>query len=145
MSKVTAIVYEDIPSYRLAMLKGAGNDPELDSDKIYIKPAELDTHPDFMVTQDLKAGDEVTISIKGEPTWRAELSRDVRPGTLVSCDGDGKIATTNTIDHKRYIGYSLEGGKAGDVISFGRKSGVIAQALEVDLEGLVDDDEEVQS
>jgi len=138
MSKITAIVYEDIPAYRLGMLKGAGNDPDLDSNKIYIKAAELDTDPDFMVTKDLKEGDEVSINIKGDPIWRAELDKDTRPGTLVSVNGEGKISWTNTRDHKRYIGYSIEGGKAGDVISYVRKPGFISQALEGDLEGLVD-------
>lgn len=136
MSKITAIVYNDIPAHRLAALKGAGSDPDLDSNKIYIKAAELDTDPDFMVTKDLKAGDEVIVNIKGNPIWKAELAKDTRPGTLVSVNGDGKIATTNTRDHKRYIGFSIEGGKAGDVISYARKTGILSQALDVDIEGM---------
>ena len=129
MVKITAIVYEDIPAYRVAVLKGAGNDPDLDENKIYIRAGKVDEHPDFLVTKELKQGAEVSISIKGEPIWKAELDKDTRPGTLLSAAGDGKITHTNTKEHKRYIGYSIEGGKAGDVIRYVRKTGVLTSAL----------------
>lgn len=129
--KITAVVYEDIPANRLIGLKGAGNDPELDDSKIYLKLAGKDWIPDMVSTRDLKAGEEITVEIKGSPVWRAELSKKTRPGTLVSCDGEGKIGWTNTQDHKFYCGFSLEGGEEGDVISFYRfKNGVVGQALE---------------
>ena len=65
--KITAVVYEDIPANRLIGLKGAGNDPELDDSKIYLKLAGKDWIPDMVSTRDLKAGEEITVEIKGSP------------------------------------------------------------------------------
>src|SRR5699024_11523425 len=89
--KITAIAYEDIPAHRLIMLKGAGNDDELDNNRIYLKLSDHDVIPDMISTNDLKEGQEVIIDIKGEPVGGAELSKDTRPGTLVSFCGEGRI------------------------------------------------------
>lgn len=138
MTKFKAVVYEDIPANRLVMLHGADNDPDLDSDKIYLKLAEKDNLPDMVSTKKLEEGQEVTVSIRGEEVWRVELSRGTRPGTLVSCDGDGKIATTNTVDHKFYVGYTIEGGSPGDKVKYVRKTGVIGQSLDEGTAGKID-------
>ena len=125
------------------MLKGAGNDDELDNNKIYLKLSDHDVIPDMISTNDLKEGQEVIIDIKGEPVWVAELSKDTRPGTLVSCSGEGKIEFTNTRDHKFYVGYTLEGGKAGDKVKYVRKTGVLGQSLDAGVEGKLDNGEEI--
>lgn len=143
MNEVTAVVYENIPANRTLELKGAGNDPELDSDKIYIKLASKGTDPDMVSTKELQEGEEVTVTIKGSPVWKAELSADTRPGTLVSCDGEGLIRWTSTRDHSRYIGYSLEGGQAGDVIHFARKNGPVDVIAGTGMEGKMSHGEEV--
>ena len=135
---IKAIVTEDIQAYSLISLRGAGDD---DPNNIYLQANKKDYEPDMYATKDLKAGDEVSISIKGSPVWKVRLSKDTRPGTLISADDNGKACTTNTRDFKRYIGYSLEGGKAGDVISYVRKRGILEQALEGELEGLLNDEE----
>src|SRR5690625_5406872 len=95
-------------------------------------------------TNDLKEGQEVIIDIKGEPVWVAELSKDTRPGTLVSCSGEGKIEFTNTRDHKFYVGYTLEGGKAGDKVKYVGKTGVLGQSLDAGVEGKLNNGEEIK-
>lgn|SRR5690625_361721 len=136
--KIKAIVTEDIQAYSLVSLRGAFDD---DPNKIYLRANPKDQDPDLYATKDLKEGDEISLNIKGSPVWKVRLSKDTRPGTLISADDNGKACTTNTRDFKRYIGYSLEGGKAGDVISYVRKRGILEQALEGELEGLIDDEE----
>ncbi len=135
---IKAIVTEDIKAYSLISLRGVRGD---DPNNIYIQANLKDRDPDLYATKDLKEGDEVSLSIKGSPVWKVRLSKDTRPGTLISAEDNGEASTTNTNDHKRYIGYSLEGGKAGDVISYVRKRGILEHALEGELEGLIDDEE----
>src|SRR5690625_3209303 len=132
---IKAIVTEDISAYSLISLRGARDD---DPNKIYRRSNPKDQDPDLYATKDLKEGDEISLDIKGSPVWKVSLSKDTRPGTLISADDNGKACTTNTRDFKRYIGYSLEGGKAGDVISYVRKRGILEHAIEGELEGLVD-------
>lgn len=135
---IKAIITEDIKAYSLISLRGVRDD---DPDNIYIQANLKDYDPDLFATKDLKEGDEVTLNIQGNPVWRVRLSKDTRPGTLISADDNGEACTTNTRDFKRYIGYSVEGGKAGDVISYVRKRGILENALEGELEGLVDGEE----
>ena len=135
---IKAIVTEDIQAYSLISLRGAGDD---DPNNIYLQANKKDYEPDMYATKDLKAGDEVSISIKGDPVWKVRLSKDTRPGTLISADDNGEASWTNTREHEKYIGYTLEGGKAGDVVQYVRKTGTLTQALGGDIEGLLNDEE----
>src|SRR5690625_5075363 len=135
---IKAVVTGDIRAYSLVSLRGMRDD---DPNNIYIQANLKDYDPDLFATKDLKEGDEVTLNIQGSPVWKVRLSKDTRPGTLISADDNGEECTTNTRDFKRYIGYSIEGGKAGDVISYVRKRGVLDHALAGELEGLIDDEE----
>ena len=135
---IKAIVTEDIQAYSLISLRGARDD---DPDNIYLQANLKDYEPDLYATKDLKAGEEVSISIKGNPVWKVRLSKDTRPGTLISADDNGEASWTNTREHKKYIGYTLEGGKAGDVVQYVRKTGTLTQALGGDIEGLLNDEE----
>jgi len=132
---IKAIVTEDIKAYSLVSLRGAQED---DPGNIYLRANPKDQDPDLFATKDLKEGDEITVNIEGKPVWKVRLSKDTRPGTLISADDNGEACWTNTRDFKRYIGFSLEGGKAGDVISYVRKRGILEHAIEGELEGLVD-------
>ena len=135
---IKAIVTEDIQAYSLISLRGARDD---DPDNIYLQANLKDYEPDLYATKDLKAGEEVSISIKGDPVWKVRLSKDTRPGTLISADDNGEASWTNTREHKKYIGYTLEGGKAGDVVQYVRKAGTLTQALDGELEELLNDEE----
>ena len=135
---IKAIVTEDIQAYSLISLRGARDD---DPNNIYLQANLKDYEPDMYATKDLKAGDEVSISIKGNPVWKVRLSKDTRPGTLISADDNGEASWTNTREHKKYIGYTLEGGKAGDVVQYVRKTGTLTQALGGDIEELLNDEE----
>ena len=135
---IKAIVTEDIQAYSLISLRGARDD---DPDNIYLQANLKDYEPDLYATKDLKAGEEVSISIKGNPVWKVRLSNDTRPGTLISADDNGEASWTNTREHKKYIGYTLEGGKAGDVVQYVRKTGTLTQALGGDIEELLNDEE----
>src|SRR5690625_790778 len=130
-----AIVTEDIQAYSLVSLRGAFDD---DPDNIYLRANPKDQDPDLYATKDLKEGDEITLNIKGNPVWKVRLSKDNHPCTLISADYNVEACTTNIPDFKRYIVYSLEGGKDGDVISYVRKRGILEHAIEGELEGLVD-------
>ena len=135
---IKAIVTEDIRAYSLISLRGAKGD---DPDNIYLQANLKDYEPDLFATKDLKAGEEVSITIKGNPVWKVRLSKDTRPGTLISADDNGEASWTNTNEHKKYIGYTLEGGKAGDVVQYVRKTGTLTQALGGDIEELLNDEE----
>ena len=135
---IKAIVTEDIQAYSLISLRGARDD---DPDNIYLQANLKDYEPDLYATKDLKAGEEVSISIKGNPVWKVRLSKDTRPGTLISADDNGEASWTNTREHEKYIGYTLEGGKAGDVVQYVRKAGTLTQALGGELEELLNDEE----
>ncbi len=128
MTKINAVAYEDIPANRLLVLKGAGNDPELDANKIYIKVAEEGIIPDFVSRKELPEGEEVEVSIKGDAVWAVEASEEIRPGTSVGVTGGGKLKFTRSSD-KYYVGYSIEGGRAGDVIQYVRQAGVTSHAF----------------
>src|SRR5690625_668384 len=135
--KIKAIVTEDIPAYTLVALRGARGD---DHNNIYLIKNKKDWIPDFYSTKDLKEGDEISVKVEGEPVWKVRLAEDTRPGTLIPADDNGEASWTNTQEHKYFIGYSLEGGKAGDVISYARKTGVINQVLDSRIEGLTHGD-----
>ena len=135
--EIKAIVTEDIPAYTLVALRGARDD---DPNNIYLMKNKKDWIPDFYSIKDLKEGEEISVKIEGNPIWKVRLSKDTRPGTLISADDNGEAGRTNTQEHKFFIGYSLEGGKAGDVISYARKTGVINQVLDSGIEGLTNGD-----
>src|SRR5690625_791215 len=129
--KIKAIVTEDIPAYSLVALRGARDD---DPDNIYLMKNKKDWIPDFYSTKDLKEGEEVSVKIEGNPFWKVRRSKDTRPGTLISADDNGEASWTNTQEHKYFIGYYLEGGKAGDVFSYFSKREVIKHVLAYGIE-----------
>src|SRR5690625_4244882 len=135
--EIKGIVTEDIPAYSLVALRGARED---DPNNIYLMKNKKDWIPDFYSIKDLKEGDEISVKIEGSPVWKVRLSKDTRPGTLISAYDNGEAGLTNTREHKYFIGVSLEGGKAGDVISYVRKTGVLSQALDSGIEGLTHED-----
>jgi|SRR5690625_100561 len=135
---VKAIVTEDIKAYSLISLRGARED---DPDNIYLQANLKDRNPDLYATKDLKEGDEVFINIEGRPVWQVRLSNDVRPGAMISAEDNGEARMTSPLLHKQYLGFTIEGGKAGDVVKYVRKTGVLEQTLDGDLEGLIDDEE----
>src|SRR5690625_2637884 len=135
--EIKAIVTDDIPAYSLVALRGARED---DPNNIYLMKNKKDWIPDFYSIKDLKEGEEISIKIEGNPVWKVRISKDTRPGTLISADDNGEASWTNTQEHKYFIGFSLEGGKAGDVIRYARQTGVLSQALDRGIEGLSQDD-----
>src|SRR5690625_3491792 len=135
---IKAIVTEDIQAYSLISLRGARDD---DPDNIYLQATLKDYEPDLYATKDLKAGEEVSISIKGDHVWKVRLSKDTRPGTLISADDNGEASGSNTREHKNYIGNTLEGGKVEKVVQYIRKAGKLTQTLVGDIEELLNDEE----
>src|SRR5690625_2627936 len=135
--EIKASVTEDIPAYSLVALRGARED---EADNIYLMKNKKEGMPELYSIKDLKEGEESSVKIEGKPIWKVRLSKDTRPGTLISADDNGEASWTNTQEHKYFIGYSLEGGKAGDVISYARKTGVLSQVLDSGIEGLTHGD-----
>src|SRR5690625_676483 len=129
--EIKAIVMEDVPAYSLIALRGARED---DPNNVYLIKNKKDWIPDFYSTKDLKEGEEISVKIEGNPIWKVRLSKDTRPGTLISADDNGEASWTNTQEHKYSNGYYLERGTAGDVNIDARKTGVINQARDSGIE-----------
>src|SRR5690625_768082 len=91
--EIKAIVTEDIPAYSLVALRGARED---DPDNIYLMKNKKDWIPDFYSIKDLKEGEEISVKIEGNPIWKVRLSKDTRPGTLISAEDNGEASWTNT-------------------------------------------------
>src|SRR5690625_2858405 len=135
--EIKAIVTEDIPAYSLVAIRGARED---DTDNIYLMKNKKDCNPDFYSIKDLKEVEEISVHNEVSWVWKVFLSKDTRAGTLISAVDNVEASWTNTREHKYFIGYSLEGGKAGDVISYARKTGVLSQVLDSGIEGLTHGD-----
>src|SRR5690625_6309682 len=135
--EIKAIVMEDVPAYSLIALRGARED---DPNNVYLIKNKKDWIPDFYSIKDLKEGEEISVKIEGNPIWKVRLSKDTRPGTLISADDNGEASLTNTREHKYFIGFSLEGGKAGEVIRYTIKTGDLSKLLDSGVEGLTHGD-----
>lgn len=126
--KVRALVYEDIPANRLIGLAGVGTVEDRDPSKIYLIPAREQNLPDFITKNELKAGEEVIISIDQDKVWEVEASEHIWAGTLVTTADDGKIQNFKRgLDY--YIGFSLHEAQEGETVKFAHKHGIRLEAI----------------
>lgn len=122
MVKFNAVAYEDIPKNRIVVLTVSGKTEE--DDRIRIRLAKQGETPDFVSTNDLEEGAEVTVSITNKTSWKVEAGEDIRSGVSVGIAEGGKLI--EAVDGKvPQIGYSIHSAKSGDVIEYIRnvKSG----------------------
>ena len=111
MATLKAKVVGDIPAHRLLWLIRSE-----DGETMRIKlPSKGGTPVDFVSTEPLKDGQEVTITIKGNPVWRVEAGEKVAPGDNVYADEDGRIVVHNST-YLHSVGYVLDAGEEGDIV-----------------------------
>lgn len=131
MSKFKAVAHEDIPNHRIVVLTVNGKTEE--DDRIRIRLAKEGETPDFVSTDDLEEGKEITVTITNKTSWAVEAGEDIRNGVSVGIGEDGKLI--EAVDGKvPQIGYSIQPAKNGDVIEYIRnvKSGKGAKGAKGD-------------
>src|SRR5690625_676884 len=131
MTKFEAKVIQDIPANRLLALGGINSEdnPEEGWETIYLKPSELGWIPDFVTSEDLEEGSVLNVTIKNNPAWKVESSEALPAGTLVQCDGDGRVKHYRPEDGN-HIGYTTHSVEAGEVVEIVRKYGTMPQNQE---------------
>lgn len=110
MTKITAKVVGNIPAHRLLWLYDSEDGKEM---RIGL-PKERGNYVDFVSTGPLEDGQEVTISIKGEPVWLVEASTKISVGTNVSANTDGRVGAYTSSPIR--IGYAIDEGDEGDLV-----------------------------
>jgi len=109
--QVKAIVVGDIPAHRLLWLISSE-----DGETMRIKLPSKGGYPvDFVSTEPLEDGQEVTITITGSKIWRVEAGEKVAPGDNVYADEDGRIMNNNST-YLHSVGYVLDAGEEGDIV-----------------------------
>lgn len=109
-----AVAQGDIPRNRLLVLEGATED----GNKVIIRLAGPGEPANFVSRQDIKDGQEVTVSIKGNPVWAAEAGGNISAGDLLAVDADGKVVA----DDAGGAGYSIQAASEGELARFVRGS-----------------------
>src|SRR5690625_4465062 len=89
MVKFNAVAHEDIPENRIVVLTVSGKTEE--DDRIRIRLAKQGETPDFVSTNDLEEGAEVTVSITNKTSWKVEAGEDIRSGVSVGIAEGGKL------------------------------------------------------
>jgi hypothetical protein len=108
----TVLITEDVSKNRLLSLVGGNGVPKVGT----TKPGGS---PDFRSAEDLKANEEVTLTIKDNPIWDIEAGADISAGSFVEVGEGGTIVPSDGAG----VGYVAEATKAGDVAYLIRKSG----------------------
>lgn len=113
MTKMKAIAQGAIPKNRLLVLEGTTED----GSKAIIRLANAGESADFMSKQDIEDGQEVTITIKGNPVWAAEAGGEIVVGDMVGTSEDGKVVADASGS-----GYAVQTAAEGDLARFVRGS-----------------------
>lgn len=109
--RMKAIAQGAIPKNRLLVLEGTNED----GSKAVIRLANAGENAHFISKQDIEDGQEVTITIKGNPIWAAEAGGEISVGDIVAVSDDGKVVADNDGS-----GYAVEAAEEGDLVHFVR-------------------------
>ena len=110
-AQVQAIVEGGIPAHRLLWLINSE-----DGETMRIKLPSVGGRPvDFVATKPLEDGQEVIVTITGNPVWKVEAGEKVAPGDNVYADEDGRIIVHNST-YLHSVGYVLDAGEEGDIV-----------------------------
>lgn len=117
MGKFKAVAHEDIPNHRIVVLTVNGKTEE--DDRIRIRLAKKGETPDFVSTDELEKGKEITVTITNKTSWVVEAGEKIRSGVSVGIGEGGKLveAVDGSVPK---IGYSITSGSEGDVIEYVR-------------------------
>src|SRR5699024_3133313 len=115
MGKFKAVAHEDIPNHRIVVLTVSGKTEE--DDRIRIRLAKEGETPDFVSTDDLEEGKEITVTITNKTSWAVEAGESIRSGVSVGIGEGGKLveAVDGSVPK---IGYSITNGSEGEVIKY---------------------------
>ncbi|MDY7044041.1 hypothetical protein RVS70_07455 [Virgibacillus sp. M23] len=111
MTYFTAKVTEDVQANRLLSLSGGNGMPS-----ISITP--VGGTPDYKSTGELKADQEVRVTLKNEPVWDIEAGEDLSAGTYVEVGEAGVIVASAG----EGFGYVAEAVTTGNLAKVVRKS-----------------------
>ena len=110
-AQIKAVVVGDIPAHRLLWLRTSE-----DGKTLRIGLPRQDGYPvDFVSTRELKDGEEVTVTIKGDPIWLVEAAETLKPGQNVYVDSTGRLIGSHG-EHLHSVGYVLDAAQEGDVV-----------------------------
>src|SRR5690625_1923645 len=123
MNKIKATVVGDIPPHRLLWLYGSEDGQEM---RIGL-PRERGNYVDFVTSKALEDGQEVTISITGNPIWTVEAATEITVGSNVSVNTDGRVGQYTSSPIR--IGYALDSGSEGDLVRIVRNPKVYLDRL----------------
>lgn len=110
-----AVAQGNIPRSRLLVLEGPVKGEE---DKVIIRLAKAGEYADFVSRQDIADGQEVAVSIKGNPVWSVEAGGNISAGDSLAVVADGRVVA----DAEGSAGYSIQAVAEGEVARFVRGS-----------------------
>src|SRR5699024_10739894 len=88
-----------------------------EDDRIRIRLAKEGETPDFVSTDDLEEGKEITVTITNKTSWAVEAGESIRSGVSVGIGEGGKLveAVDGSVPK---IGCSITNGSEGEVIKY---------------------------
>ena len=126
-AQIKAVVVGDIPAHRLLWLRTSE-----DGKTLRIGLPRQDGYPvDFVSTRELKDGEEVTVTIKGDPIWLVEAAETLKPGQNVYVDSTGRLIGSHG-EHLHSVGYVLEAAQKGDIVRMVRNYKFYSDRLPLD-------------
>ena len=109
MSTFKALVMEEVQGNRLLSLEGGNGIPK-------IKVTEAGGTPDFRSTGAIKAGAEVTVTLKNNPVWQVEAGEDLSAGSYVEVGAGGVIVASSDGEGVGYVAEATEEGKVAKLV-----------------------------
>lgn len=126
-AQIKAEVVGDIPAHRLLWLRTSEDGKTL---RIGL-PRQDGSPADLVSTRELKDGEEVTVTIKGDPIWLVEAAEALTPGQNVYVDTTGRLIGSHG-KHLHSVGYVLDAAQEGDVVRLVRNYKFYSSRLPLD-------------
>lgn len=113
MSTFKAKVTADTAAYRLMSINNG-------TEMIEIAPTSAGGNPDFHSTREIKANEEVIVTVMDKPSWQVEAGADLEVGQQVEAGEGGVVVPSDDAG----IGYVTKAVKTGEIANvFRRLSG----------------------
>lgn len=111
MSTFKAKVTADTAAYRLMSINNG-------TEMIEIAPTSAGGNPDFHSTREIKANEEVIVTVMDKPSWQVEAGADLEVGQQVEAGQGGVVVPSDNTG----IGYVTKAVKAGEIANVFRQS-----------------------